>query len=304
MRLEFEQAYDLSIAGLTFHVSCPALPICLESAEHYRNFTTTGRLHDHKDTVTVQLLPDDMPSTNGFANKFNAAETWSLYGDANEKFIVYRGSAADPSPLWLAHMDMLNRHVDVYCSSRFINGQKPGRQVIISPCSYPLDQILLMYFLGSNGFLIHAAGVIHQGKGYVFAGPSGAGKSTIALLLKKSEDFTLLSDDRIVISKSGDGFSISGTPWPGEAGIASNFRAPLHKIFFLEKGDRNEINAAGAHESLKKIMPVVSLPWYDEKMVSGYLDACGAVLEQTRAYILSFTPDPGSVEEIKKIVSD
>ncbi|KPJ98408.1 MAG: hypothetical protein AMJ60_08365 [Desulfobacterales bacterium SG8_35] len=304
MGLAIDHAYDLSIAGLTFQVSCTALPICLEPAEHYRNFTTTGHLHAHKDAVTVQILLDEMPSLNGFTNIFNAGNTWSLLADEEKKFIVNRGAAADSSPLWLAHLNLLNRHVDVYCSSRFIKGQETGRKEIISPCSYPLDQILLMYFLGSNGFLIHAAGAIHQGKGYVFAGPSGAGKSTIALLLKKSEDFTLLSDDRIVISKSGDGFSISGTPWPGEAGIASNFRAPLHKIFFLEKGDRNEINAAGAHESLKKIMPVVSLPWYDEKMVSGYLDACGAVLEQTRAYILSFTPDPGSVEEIKKIVSD
>jgi len=199
---------------------------------------------------------------------------------------------------------MLNRHVDVYCSTRFIKELEPGRQVIISPFSYPLDQILLMYFLGSNGFVIHAAGAIHQGKGYIFAGPSGAGKSTIAMLLSESADFTLLSDDRIVINKSANGFSIYGTPWPGEAGIASNNQAPLQKIFFLEKGGKNEINESGVHESLKKIMPVISLPWYDEKILSGYLDTCGAILEQTPTFVLSFTPAPESVEEIKKILAD
>ena len=304
MRLVFDHSYDLSIAGLTFQVSCPTLPICLEPAENYCNFTTTGRLHDHKDPVTVQLLLDEMPNLHGLTNIFNAGETWSLFGDDKKKFIVYRGAAAASSPLWLAHMNMLSRHVDVYCSPRFINKQESGRHEIISPCSYPLDQILLMYFLGSNGFVIHAAGAIHQGKGYIFAGPSGAGKSTITMLLNESEDFTLFSDDRIVISKSGNDFSISGTPWPGEAGIASNCRAPLQKIFFLEKDGKNEVRAAGIHESLQKIMPVISLPWYDDKRLSGYLDVCGAVLEQTPAFVLSFTPDPGSVDEIKKIVSD
>ncbi|MBU1871203.1 MAG: hypothetical protein KKH80_00155, partial [Candidatus Omnitrophica bacterium] len=34
----------------------------------------------------------------------------------------------------------------------------------------------------TNGFLIHACGIIKDGKGYIFAGPSGNGKSTVASL--------------------------------------------------------------------------------------------------------------------------
>ena len=72
-----------------------------------------------------------------------------------------------------------------------------------------------------------------EGKGYLFAGPSGAGKSTICSFYQELEQYTILSDDRMVVKKSGDDFFMYGTPWSGEAGIAVNDSAKLHGMFFL-----------------------------------------------------------------------
>jgi hypothetical protein len=106
---------------------------------------------------------------------------------------------------------------------------------------YPLDQLLLVPALALRGaVLLHACGAVVSNRGLVFAGHSGDGKTTLAGLLA-AEGIPLLSDERIAIRKTDDGFVAFGTPWPGEGNVVSNAAHPLAGMFVLRKAPRHAL---------------------------------------------------------------
>ena len=70
--------------------------------------------------------------------------------------------------------------------------------------------------LARGGFVLHAAGLVRNGSGYVFFGPSGAGKSTLAGMSAGMEaGCGILSDDLVLIRRKEDIFEVSSTPFAG-----------------------------------------------------------------------------------------
>ena len=66
--------------------------------------------------------------------------------------------------------------------------------------------------LRREAFVLHAAGLVRDGKAYVFFGPSGAGKSTVAAL---SPGCGLLSDDLVLLLRRERGWCAATTPFRG-----------------------------------------------------------------------------------------
>jgi hypothetical protein len=109
----------------------------------------------------------------------------------------------------------------------------------------PLYRLLWMYFaqvLGERGgCFLHAAGLVHDGKGYLFMGESGAGKSTFATLCPECR---VLSDDGPILFKQNGQFNVYPSPYHqilhakdlDEAFI--NMRARLMDLYFLIKDDQ------------------------------------------------------------------
>jgi len=88
-----------------------------------------------------------------------------------------------------------------------------------------------------DGLILHAAGIARNGRGYVFAGPSGAGKSTIAGLCSPAE--RVLSDELVVVRRSGTAFHVHGTPFRGTSNAPPRAEAAaLEGVYFPVK-DRN-----------------------------------------------------------------
>ena len=90
----------------------------------------------------------------------------------------------------------------------FIFGQ--GENAAVGPCLENSNQVVnfinnrfIEWKLNMGGFLGHAAGVVHAGKGVSLAGFSGAGKSTLALHLM-SKGTTFVSNDRVMVEEVGD----------------------------------------------------------------------------------------------------
>jgi hypothetical protein len=70
--------------------------------------------------------------------------------------------------------------------------------------------------LAGEGFVLHAAGLVRNGIGYVFFGPSGAGKSTLAgMSAAMGQGFGILSDDLVLIRRKKNVFEVSSTPFAG-----------------------------------------------------------------------------------------
>lgn len=96
----------------------------------------------------------------------------------------------------------------------FIFGE--GENTAVGPCLENSNQIInfinnrfIEWKLNRGGFLGHAAGVCHGGRGISLAGFSGAGKSTLALhLMSRGTDF--VSNDRVMVEHNGTGLAMYG----------------------------------------------------------------------------------------------
>lgn len=124
---------------------------------------------------------------------------------------------------------------------------------------YALDsllRILLSWKLVSHqGFLLHAATVVRNGKAYVFAGRSGAGKSTVAALLPEG---SVLTDEISLLRRENGAWCAYGTPFWGEFRAAGlNTSAPVTGIFRLLQAAENRVTPLRPMEILRALLPNV-----------------------------------------------
>ncbi len=68
------------------------------------------------------------------------------------------------------------------------------------------------WFLRRGGLLIHASGVVREGRAHLFFGPSSSGKTTVTLL---SDGDLILGDDLILLRESDSGFAACAVPFRG-----------------------------------------------------------------------------------------
>ena len=256
----------------------------------YTPFTHTALPKNDKIEINLSLDFNRSPSVKKLEKIFDSGQAWAMYRSDACRVMTF-GTPDFDSPLWVAEINHSFTRVTVYCSKHFVTKHN-GKMLVSTPLAYPLDQILLMYILArKNGFVIHATGFIHQGKSFIFPGKSGAGKSTLSRTIRGLDDMELLSDDRIAVRKSGSGYQAYGTPWPGDAGIAVNKGAKLHAIFLLHQGQENRIRVMDSREALERMLPVISVPWYDKDVLQDVLSSCEELISTVPVYELSFTRD-------------
>jgi hypothetical protein len=278
------------IAGVGFWTSYPRIPELQEPAWGYppefKRTNGNGLISD----IHIRLELTSIPKHEGITKLCDSGQTWSIFLDGEGYALSYDLARNGGTPLWMARFNRDCTQVTIHCSEKFMV-EKDGRTTRLNPVGYPLDQILLMYHLaGREGALLHAAGVDILGKGFIFPGKSGAGKSTLVRQLNCRENIQILSDDRIVVRKIDNAYEAFGTPWPGEAGIARNTSMSLYGILFIRHGPINKIRSISPQEALARLMPVTSIPWYDEKILPPVLGYCEELVMNIPAFELEFCP--------------
>jgi hypothetical protein len=288
----------IQIAGVTFLIHAHRTLILKNTNPFYIHFLQSEGYSEHSD-INVTLDFDHMPDTKNLSNIFDGGESWSMWQTSNHYLITMHSHASDSKLLWAAEFDRAAKIATVYPADSPVENTE-----VFNPFGYPIDQILLMYFLAQReGALIHAAGMDINGKGYIFPGKSGAGKTTLSKQFVAKNHQGLLSDDRIVIRKYNAGFMAYGTPWPGEGKIAVNKSVPLNGIFFILHGRSNRIEEIKPADAFEKLLPVVSIPWYDKEIMLKIISFCEDLTSRIPAYTLHFRPDTEMVEYFEKFVS-
>jgi hypothetical protein len=281
---------QLNIAGLHISICSTHVPILEEQEQAYLAFVERGIKNNVQANIEVDLHLGAPPGVGGWTKIFEDEESWSVFHRENEYLLRYAPPMHGMDPLWLAHMDKKSSRVVVYCNEKLIQ-RRDGKVGLLNPVRYPLDQFLIMYHLSKEeGALIHAAGWQLQERCIIFPGKSGAGKSTLSRLLSRREDWQGLSDDRVLVRKLEQEFRCFGTPWPGEEGHALNLGVNLSDIFFLHHGSNNRMLKLNSGEALKRLLPVVSIPWYDQETCMRIIQFCEELLSKIPAYELCFTP--------------
>jgi hypothetical protein len=151
---------------------------------------------------------------------------------------------------------------------------------------------LVMHDAGrrADPFIVHSAGVVRDGRGYVFFGPPESGKSTAARL---SQTFSVLHDDMNIVTMQNGAVTVAGAPFNPKLIERTNTRAPLSMICSLHKSDRTCLERSTPDEFLQKIVPEIFLPLPlfsdDRKSAFAYILRCLTSLSaQVPCYRLYF----------------
>ena len=295
---------NIEIADVNFTIHCSDASLLSEpQSSIYAPFITDQPVqHTGSVTIDVNLEIEDFPSPEGLAEIFKGNGSWSMFMRGGEYYLSLNPDAVDGSEC-ITCFEMPLEKAIVYCAKMDIS-EVEGTRMVRNPFTYPLDQLLLTFALAQrNGAVIHSSGVDFHGRGFLFSGRSGAGKSTLSRSFA-SKGYEVLSDDRIAVRRIDNSFRIFGTPWSGEAGIARNKDLPLDGIFFIRHGTEHVIKKITPSEAVERLMPVTSIPWFDEKIMLSVLSFCEDVVSHVPAYELSFKPDNGVVGLFEEFISE
>jgi hypothetical protein len=234
-------------------------------------------------------LPDSSPS-------FSSGGLWSAFASATGTKFYFSSPAVSPVPYKAAWFDPSFQRGHIVLNRSVFPQQHP-----VFPLEYPLDELAMMHRLAlGEGVEVHALGLADvDGSGYLFLGHSGAGKSTTARLWMEQPGVTLLSDDRIIVRQHGNEFWMYGTPWHGDAGVASPARAPLNAIFLLEQALVNEVMPVPAAKGAAELFARSFVPHYLQSGIQFTLDFLDQLTRSVSCSVLRFTPTPGAVEAVR-----
>jgi hypothetical protein len=283
------------------HLSIGGFAICL-SADEYRLVTPPPGILEE---FLVPPRPADLHIDARWCDSivepagvslFDSGGAWRLVeaGDG-ASIVVCRSTLGHDEPYLEARFDAAFSAATVRMNARQFDDD-PSRSTF--PLDYPLDEVVMVHLLSrQRGVEIHGCGVRDRfGRAYVFAGQSGAGKSTIGRLWAERDDVTVLSDERVVLRTDGPGVTVWGTPFHGDAILASPASGELAGVFFLRHAAAHSlVPLAGAH-AIAQLMSCAFLPFYDPRAVASTLDAVEHALGAAPAYDFLFAPDPSALD--------
>jgi len=251
---------------------------------------------DISDGIKLRMHFGHPPKMDRIEKIFDSGSTWAFYR-SNGRYVL-QNDALQPgsSPTLFAVLEHGLKSGDIYVTHTSFEQHLPP-----DPLGHPLNQILMILLLSlGKGVLFHACGVADEGSGYLFLGNSGDGKSTMAKLWFDS-NATVLNDDRIVVREKEGAFWMYGTPWHGDFRELSPNGLPIQKIFFLRRGGVNgalqKSGAEAASMHLTRSFP----PLWDHEGMAFTMGLCHHIVNKIPCYELSFVPDEGIVDFVRKL---
>jgi hypothetical protein len=246
------------------------------------------------DSICVDLVVGEMPDLRSWRMLLSSGPLWSLWQRDGQRCL----RLGSPTPRLVACWPADACRATVHCGPDYLTVRPEGVELHYS-AGYPVDQLLLIYYLaGRQGLLVHAAGLMIEGRALLFPGVSGAGKSTLARHFLARGWASLLSDDRIFVRRTNGAHLAFGTPWPGDAGVALNAGAPLVAILFPARGMQTRISELSPQAALERLLPAASILWHEPELLTHQLESCEHLLRDVPAFELAWSPSNGVVDDL------
>ncbi len=226
---------------------------------------------------------------------FHSGGLWRLFEESGGYRFYFSTPYLGASPYKAAWFDPEFKRGHLLLFRPYFDERKP-----IYPLEYPLDELLMIHRLAcGEGVETHAVGIVDEaGQGHLFLGHSGAGKSTTARLWKSESNAQILSDDRIILRVRDGRIWMYGTPWHGDAGIASPECAPLSRLYLLEHSDHTELLSLSPGRAAAELFTRSFVPHHSPKGVQFTLRFLDRVAREIPCSIFRFLPDKSAVEAI------
>ena len=288
-----QHSLTIEIADITIALISVDPKLRLRADETTKKFLDPNTTPD----VTIKGCWDDLAQVENRGKIFDSGSVWKLYQNNGSYLFSLNSPIFGPVPYKVAKAQKDFTRVEVALHRPYFDPDKP-----IYPLEYPLDELLLINLLAlGRGVEVHGCGVVDpSGRGHLFIGQSGAGKSTMAKLWKDTPGVTILSDDRIILRQIDKKLWMYGTPWHGEAMLASPERAPLTRIYFLEKGNKNELVSLRDSLALGRLITCSFIPFYSQPGIAFTLSFFEKLVKEVPCCELRFVPDKRAVEFINE----
>jgi hypothetical protein len=265
---------------------------------HLRPDEATERFLVPPCTVDATVTADwgDPGEGNPGQPVFDSGGVWKLYRVGTRHRFLFSSPVLGPLP-----------YKEATFEAEFSSGEVTLRRACFQaahglwPLEYPLDELIVQGLLArGRGAEIHACGVTDgSGRGLLFVGQSGAGKTTMARLWEGVPGITVLSDDRVILRRVGDRFTMYGTPWHGEAALAAPASAPLTGVFFLEHGAANTLVPVRGATAATRLFASGFPPFFDRDGLDFTLKFLGDLVAEIPCHELHFAPDRPAVEFVE-----
>jgi hypothetical protein len=286
--------FALRIGGYSLGLWCErGMPVALDP-EH-KPFAISPAGQEACD-VELEIGWTDALQMPSASPAFTSGGLWSAFtGSTGTKF-YFSSPSLGVAPYKAAWFDPSFQRGHVVLNRSCLPANEP-----VFPLEYPIDELALMHRLSQGeGVELHALGLVDRdGSGYLFLGHSGAGKSTTARLWMAQPGVKLLSDDRIILRKQDGNFWMYGTPWHGDAGVASPTCAPLSAIFLLEQAPTHQILPMAPGKAAAELFARAFVPHYLKQGIQFSLSFFDDLTRSIPCSIFRFAPTEAAVEAIR-----
>ena len=257
----------IEIAGVCAKIVCQDKEFVLGIDEQYRNFLSTAE-EDFVFYVDSEVQPSLVP---------NASEGID-YGEQNIVLIPgkwkYSIVLDEDRQIKLGSIDITGAKVRLH----LLPGLKIGSYFHL------VFMYAIRHFLTyQGGLLLHASGLIREGKGFVFCGPDEGGKSTIANMAPAS---LIAADDSLAVRKVNGACWLHTVPWGRRD--SKSVSAPIAKLFFLHKARDLEVKEIALIEAVKEFLANTFFDTSDELIYARTLETVHYLAERVRCYELYF----------------
>lgn len=245
--------------------------------------------------VQIQVSWTDRLETPAGVPLFNSGGLWSLFAESEGYRFYFSTPFLGASPYKAAWFDRRFRRGELVLFRPYFDLRKP-----VYPLEYPLDELLMIHRLAcGEGVEMHAVGIVDDaGQGHLFLGHSGAGKSTTARLWKSESNAHILSDDRIILRQRDGRTWMYGTPWHGDAGIASPDAAPLSRVYLLEHSSQTQLVSLSPGRAAAELFTRSFVPHHSQEGLQFTLRFLERVTREIPCSVFRFLPDKSAVEAI------
>ncbi len=163
-----------------------------------------------------------------------------------------------------------------------------------------LHEVLALKLIRYDAFVLHAALLSYQGRGYAIVAPRGVGKTVHARawLSRFGKDAGLINGDKPIVRYFPDGtFRAYGTPWCGKEGEGINASVPLSGLCFLSRGEMDRAQPADAKAYLDALIGQVVFPTDTPSMHRG-AHLLGELIRTVPAVLAQCTPTEHAAEVV------
>ncbi|SRR6266496_2514878 len=253
---------------------------------------------DDTRCIDLRIIADRVPRipSMNMAPAFDSGALWELFHDGEELVFDFTSPAVGSTPYKRMRVDRRFASAHIAMSAEML-----AQHSSVSPLEYPADELLITNHLAARGLgvEVHGCGLIDaESGGHLFLGHSGAGKSTTTRIWKSSRDPEVLSDDRIILRLHDGELWMYGTPWHGEAELASPGKTKLSRVFVLQHGPRNEIRALTKSQAVGEVFARSFPPFHSATGLERTLDFINRALDVVPCYEFQFVPGEGAVKAV------